>query len=279
MEQNEKKVIKTVKVKKVVAKPVPEQTSIFDDSEGTRVESHTEKKVTVKDEQRAHSKKPTKAVYQQWWFWLALAAIVLAMVALLTYGGNGTSPDASSNSAVVTQSAEGADESEGSLSVDENLLTVEVTMPASFFDGETPEEIQADAKEAGFLSCTVNSDGSVTYKMTKGKRVEILREYKKTIDSIIQEYVSGGENAPQSFKNITYNDKVTQFDVRVDRATYENSWFDSMYALGLYIAGGYYQILDGVPNDQVDVKVNFIDDATGEFIESGSYQDMIANGE
>ena len=218
-------------------------------------------------------------LYNRWWFWLILAAAILGLVALMTRGNsggetNGTDTTGASNSnAAVEITTENSD----SINVDENLLTVEVTMPAAFFENETPEEIQASAKESGFLSCTVNEDGSVTYKMTKGKRAEILRSFKGEIDSTIQEYLSGGENAPQSYRKITYNDKVTQFDVRVDRAAYENSWTDAFYMMGFYILGGYYQIVDGVPNDQVDVIVNIIDDATGETIETGSYKNFISN--
>ena len=291
-EEKKKVVVKAVKPKKVSVKPssseLPEESSIPENRQASTSKIAVEKtdnqavntainKAPNKSESVSESKKP--AVYNQWWFWLILAAVILGVAALATRNNTEDQTAASdtansSQTAVAEEST--AKESEG-LSVDENLLTVEVTMPAAFFEDETPEEIQASAKEAGFLSCTVNSDGSVTYKMTKGKRTEMLQNYKKEIDSTIQEYTSGGENAPQSFKSIAYNDKVTQFDVRVDRTAYENSWFDSLYAMGLYMLGGYYQILDGVPNDQVDVIVNFIDDATGEVIESGSYQEALAN--
>ncbi|MBR1696245.1 MAG: hypothetical protein IJ709_12790 [Selenomonas sp.] len=291
-EEKKKVVVKAVKPKKVSVKPssseLPEESSIPENRQASTSKIAVEKtdnqavntainKAPNKSESVSESKKP--AVYNQWWFWLILAAVILGVAALATRNNTEDQTAASdtansSQTAVAEEST--AKESEG-ISVDENLLTVEVTMPAAFFEDETPEEIQASAKEAGFLSCTVNSDGSVTYKMTKGKRTEMLQNYKKEIDSTIQEYTSGGENAPQSFKSIAYNDKVTQFDVRVDRTAYENSWFDSLYAMGLYMLGGYYQILDGVPNDQVDVIVNFIDDATGEVIESGSYQEALAN--
>ena len=105
----------------------------------------------------------------------------------------------------------------------------------------------------------------------------MLNGFKKAIDDTIQDYTSGGENAPSSYKSISYNSKVTQFDVRVDRAAYENSFFDSLYVMSFYMLGGYYQIFDGVPEDQVNVIVNYIDDSTGEIIETGSYQDAMEN--
>ena len=219
------------------------------------------------------SEKKKPAVYNQWWFWLVLAAAILGIVALATRGGVANNAGDSNSAVAADATTKNAD----SISVDENLITVEVTMPAAFFEDETPEEIQANAKEQGVISCTINDDGSVTYKMTKAKRREMLNGFKKAIDDTIQDYTSGGENAPSSYKSISYNSKVTQFDVRVDRAAYENSFFDSLYVMSFYMLGGYYQIFDGVPEDQVNVIVNYIDDSTGEIIETGSYQDAMEN--
>lgn len=288
-EEKKKVVVKAVKPKKVSAKPVASQVSNTKAEDTKTVlpkpaEPQPSKSIFEEPQQpvrepAAAPEKKKPAVYNQWWFWLILAAAILGLVALMTHGNNGGETNsaettgASNSTAAVEVTADNSD----SISVDENLLTVEVTMPAAFFENETPEEIQASAKESGFLSCTVNEDGSVTYKMTKGKRAEILRSFKGEIDSTIQEFLAGGENAPKSYRKITYNDKVTQFDVRVDRAAYESSWTDAFYMMSFYMFGGYYQIVDGVPNDQVDVIVNIIDDATGETIETGSYKNFISN--
>ena len=298
-EEKKKVVVKAVKPKKVSAKPVASQASNTKAEETKTVltkpaEPQPSKSIfeepqqPVKEPVPVISREPEPApapekkkpaVYNQWWFWLILAAAILGLAALMTHGNNGGETN-STDTAGASNSAEAVEvtaDNSDSISVDENLLTVEVTMPAAFFENETPEEIQASAKESGFISCTVNEDGSVTYKMTKGKREEILRSFKGEIDSTIQEFLAGGENAPKSYRKITYNDKVTQFDVRVDRAAYESSWTDALYMMSFYMFGGYYQIVDGVPNDQVDVIVNIIDDATGETIESGSYKNFIAN--
>lgn len=216
-------------------------------------------------------------IYNRWWFWLIMALTILGIVAVFKYGVPYANQGAS------TESAQGtvveSEDKDNALNVNEGLLTVEMTIPPEFFEDETKEEIEASAKTKGILECTVNEDGSVTYKMTRAKRRELLKEMKASIDETIQEYLGGGEDAPQSFKSITYNSSVTKFDVRVDRAIYENSIFDSMYALGLYFAGGYYQLFDGVSADQMDVIVNFIDDSTGEVIESGSLKAFMENTE
>ncbi len=280
-EEKKKVVVKAVKPKKITVKTSTPKVST------EKVEEQPVKSVFEEPKQKAASEpvqmavkepaptseKKKPAVYNQWWFWLVLAAAILGIVALATRGGVANNAGDSNSAVAADATTKNAD----SISVDENLITVEVTMPAAFFEDETPEEIQANAKEQGVISCTINDDGSVTYKMTKAKRREMLNGFKKAIDDTIQDYTSGGENAPSSYKSISYNSKVTQFDVRVDRAAYENSFFDSLYVMSFYMLGGYYQIFDGVPEDQVNVIVNYIDDSTGEIIETGSYQDAMEN--
>lgn len=280
-EEKKKVVVKAVKPKKITVKTATPKAST------EKVEEQPVKSVFEEPKQKAASEpvqmavkepaptseKKKPAVYNQWWFWLVLAAAILGIVALATRGGVANNAGDSNSAVAADATTKNAD----SISVDENLITVEVTMPAAFFEDETPEEIQANAKEQGVISCTINDDGSVTYKMTKAKRREMLNGFKKAIDDTIQDYTSGGENAPSSYKSISYNSKVTQFDVRVDRAAYENSFFDSLYVMSFYMLGGYYQIFDGVPEDQVNVIVNYIDDSTGEIIETGSYQDAMEN--
>lgn len=270
---------------KPVPKPQPTKqpmavshTRLFEEPAAPPARTRVDVKQTIQGDRRKPV--PVKVpVYNRWWYWFTIAAVILGVVALAKYNGflPSSNQDSGSSADVSVTTVADTEDSNAGVSVDENLLTVEVTMPATFFENETPEEIQASAKENGFLSCTINEDGSVTYKMTKGKRAEILRSFKGEIDSTIQEYLAGGEDAPQSYRKITYNDKVTQFDVRVDRAAYENSWTDAFYMMGFYFLGGYYQIIDGVPSDQVDVIVNIIDDATGENIETGSYKNFINN--
>jgi len=280
-EEKKKVVVKAVKPKTITVKTSTPKVST------EKVEEQPVKSVFEEPKQKAASEpvqmavkepaptseKKKPAVYNQWWFWLVLAAAILGIVALATRGGVANNAGDSNSAVAADATTKNAD----SISVDENLITVEVTMPAAFFEDETPEEIQANAKEQGVISCTINDDGSVTYKMTKAKRREMLNGFKKAIDDTIQDYTSGGENAPSSYKSISYNSKVTQFDVRVDRAAYENSFFDSLYVMSFYMLGGYYQIFDGVPEDQVNVIVNYIDDSTGEIIETGSYQDAMEN--
>ena len=156
--------------------------------------------------------------------------------------------------------------------VDEGLLNVEVTLPASFFEDMTAEEIQAEAEEEGYSKCVINDDGSVTYTMTKAKRQEMLDGFKQSIDETIEEMIHG-EDAMESFQSIEYNDNLSEVTVYVDPATYTS--LDAFSALAFFFMGAYYQVFSGTDPDTVDVVVNFVDNETGETKETMSYRDFM----
>lgn len=160
------------------------------------------------------------------------------------------------------------------MNVDKGLFSVEITIPSSFFKDESEEEIQANAKENGFKKCTINEDGSVTYKMTRAKHKEMMYEMKEDLDELVSGMING-ENAVESFKKIEYTDDLSKFDIYVERAKYTT--FDALNAFTLYLSGAYYQAFSGKDSSEIDVVVNFIDEATNETIESGSYHDFMDN--
>lgn len=160
------------------------------------------------------------------------------------------------------------------IQVDEGLINVDVTLAASFFEDKTEEEIRAEAKENGYSDCKINGDGSVTYTMSKTKRAEMLNEMKTSIDGMIAGCLEGDDKVA-SFVDIRYNDDFSQIDIYVDAEKY-TTW-DRFYALTFYITGAYYQAFAGVANDEIDVAVNFIDNETGETLDTASYKDFVGN--
>lgn len=162
-------------------------------------------------------------------------------------------------------------ENSSTVVVNEGLLMNTVTIPATFFEDTTEDEVKAAAEEAGYQSYKINSDGSVTYTMTKVKHQEILKGYEASINEFIDGLLNGDEEAKvEAFSNIECNDDYSQINIYVNKDTY--STWDSMYALSFYIQGAYYQMFDGVSSEDIDVVVNFIDNITGNVIDSGSYR-------
>ena len=191
---------------------------------------------------------------------ISIMLIVTIVIVLVSCGNN--SETSSDNSSTVK--------------VNEGLLHNKVTIPATFFEDTSEDEIKAAAEEAGFQSYKINSDGSVTYTMTKAKHQEMLNEYAASINEYIDGLLNGDEETKvEGFSNIESNDDYSQINIYVDKDTY--TIWDMMYALSFYIQGGYYQMFSGVSPENVDVEVNFIDNVSGDIIDSGSYRAWVDN--
>lgn len=156
------------------------------------------------------------------------------------------------------------------LKAEKNLLSVEVTLPASLI-GDSAAELDQEAKDAGVKEVIQNEDGSITMKMTKDAHKNLLASLKDGIDQGIDELLADKENFP-SFESITYKDDVTEFNINVDPNTYGG--LQSMAVMGLYIQRNLYQAFNAVPADQIKTVVNFVNKDTGEIIESGDSSQM-----
>lgn len=159
-----------------------------------------------------------------------------------------------------------------SVNVDKGLFNVEVTLPASFFEGEDIDQVIANAKEEGIGEATANEDGSITYKMSKSQHKEMLAEIKAAMIESVEETKNSEDF--QSIKDITYNDSFSEFTMVVDKAAYENS-FDGFAAIGLGMAGAYYQIYNGVEAEAYKVEISIKDEASGEVFDTMIYPDAL----
>lgn len=157
-----------------------------------------------------------------------------------------------------------------SVDVEKGLLNVEVTLPASFFEGETEEEIVAGAKEEGISEATVNEDGSVTYKMSKSKHKEMMKEMEGGIVEMIKEVVESSDYP--SIKEISYNKDFNEFDVKVDRELYENG-LDGFAILGLVMGSAYYSAFNGDSPEDMKIVFNLMDVETNEVFATSVYPD------
>ncbi len=209
-------------------------------------------------------------------------AIFLALVMVLSLCACGGSKEApkqeteTDNTQTENANQETSGLNEGAIQVDEGLLSLEITLPASVFEEETEESIKTAAEEKGIDSCKVNEDGSVTYKMSKSKHKEILKEMKTSLDESIVGMIDG-EDAVASFVKIEYADDFSKFDVYVDPNLYTG--LDGLYIIVFYLYGTYYQAFEGKDINEIDVVVNFINNNTNETIESGSYRKWIDSQE
>lgn len=212
----------------------------------------------------------------------ALMAVIL-LFSLCACGGGGESSKQDivvSNTEKPSETPKDASEKndEGTkdapITVDEGLLSVEITLPATFFENESADSIKAAAKEKGFSDCTVHEDGSVTYKMSKAKHKEFVEETKASLEESMTELLKG-DDAVASFAKIEHNDDFSEFNVYVKPDVY--TVWDNMYFLVFYLSGAYYQAFAGEDSAEIDVVVNYINNTTGDVLETGSFREWQDN--
>ncbi|MFP7494974.1 FctA domain-containing protein [Terribacillus saccharophilus] len=194
---------------------------------------------------------------------------LLLLTFLAACGSN--DEDASEASKEAKAAEETSSNEEKGVEVDKNLLSVEVTLPASLYEGEEAEEVVAEAEKDG-AKVTPNEDGSYTFKMSKSDHKKMMDEMSTEIGSSVDELVTSGDYT--SFQDIQYNDDFSKFKVIVDKEAYENS-MDAFASFSLGIAGMMYQLFDGADPDEYSVTITIEDEASGDVLDEVVYPDAM----
>lgn len=168
------------------------------------------------------------------------------------------------------------EETNGSVAVDKGLLNVEVTIPASFLEGEDIDVVVAEAKEDGIKEVKKNDDGSVTYKMSKAKHKEMIQEMKTNVTEYVDDLINNEDFA--SIKDIKHNKDFSEFTLEVDKEAFENS-FDGFAAMGLGMTGMFYQLFNGVDSEKLNVTIDTVDHSSGEVFATVSYPEAFEDME
>lgn len=209
------------------------------------------------------------------------AGLLAVSLILAGCGGSGEQatdalPDETAAVEVETPDAEEAEsdteEAGEDIEVDEGLLSTEVRIPLSLFtlgaddsaEPPTQEEIQASLDEEGRnIQATVNDDGTVTYRMSRGEFNRFKTELKSAVDESIQQAINEEANI---YKSVTYSDDMSEFEVVVDRSALENSF--SFFGFQLLFSAGYFQAFTGVDESKRFVLINYVDEKTGEVFDT-----------
>lgn len=199
--------------------------------------------------------------------------IMSLLICTMALSGCGSSSNATADvSSETVESSTEDDLSEldaiGDVEVDENLFTVELTIPADYIGEKTQEELDEIANEHGYKSITLNDDGSATYVMSKKQHKEMMEEMAANINSSLADMV-GSENYP-NITEITANDDFTEFTVKTTST--ELSLNESFSVMSYYMYGGMYNIFNGTPVD--NVHVDFVNADSGEVIGSADSSDI-----
>lgn len=200
-------------------------------------------------------------------------SLLICTLALSGCGSSNAPADTSTNqSSETTEFSTEGDISDldslGDIEVDENLFTVELTIPADYVGETTQEELDAEANEHGYKSITLHDDGSATYVMSKKQHRELMEELETNINDTLSAMV-GSEDYP-NITDISANDDFTEFTVTTTST--ELSMNESFSVLVYYMCGGMYNIFNGTEID--NVHVDFVNADSGEVIGSSDSSDM-----
>lgn len=201
-----------------------------------------------------------------------LIALLAASLLVLGACGSEEAEEVDNQASTETVDTEETESEEGGVNVDKGLFSVEVTLPAAFFEGEDVAVTVANAEENGFGEATVNDDGSVTYKMSKSKHKEMMEEMAVSVEETKRSLVESGDFP--SIKNVETNKDYSHFTLSVDREAYENS-FDAFATMSVGMVGSMYQAFNGVKADAMEVLIEVKDVDTGEIINSVVYPEAL----
>lgn len=200
--------------------------------------------------------------------------IVFLLLTALLLVACSSNEESTSNKKEVNEAQQNETEIEdGGINVDKGLFNVEITLPAVFFEGEDIDSILKNAEDED-MKVTKNDDGSITYKVSKEKHKELMKELEISIIESVDEMINSEDFA--SIKDITYSKKFSEFTLSVDKNAYENS-FDGFAVLGLGMSGSMYQLFNGADIDDYNVKIIVKDESTQEVIGEANYPEDLEN--
>lgn len=138
--------------------------------------------------------------------------------------------------------------------------TVTVTVPRNVIGDQSDEEIEENAQSED-ISVSIGEDDSVTYTMTPEKQQELLLGFKTHFEESLQTALDNGE--VPGLVNVSYNDDMSAFDVTVNREAFQSQNGEEKLGM-LYSAGTAYQLYAGRPEEEIDVTVTLLDQATND---------------
>lgn len=172
----------------------------------------------------------------------------------------------SSNDNNTEQKTDTQNETNESIEVEKNLFDVELTVPTGFFtdtDNVTQEYLDGLVVE-GIKSITLNSDGTVTYVMTKAKHKEMLDEMVKGIDEAISEMTSSSD---YGITSVNYNNSMDTFDIHM--SSEEVGLYAAFASIAFIPYGLLYNTFNG--KSSCKITVNYFG-ASGSKVDSTEYE-------
>ena len=147
--------------------------------------------------------------------------------------------------------------------------TIELTVPADFIgEGVAQDDLDAEVGKAdGFISATLNADGSATYVMTEERHNDLMAELGQNIDTELANMADSSDYP--NVVSVSASDDYKAFTVTLSTDTVGLQ--ESIMVMAFYMYGGMYNAFNGTPADNVSVQ--FVNQS-GTVLESANSRDM-----
>lgn len=145
----------------------------------------------------------------------------------------------------------------GEIVVESSISKVTITIPAARVAGADETVLRQDAEARDIEKVDINTDGSVTYHMSKDVYNEFL---KSVLDDLNNETTALVDNQDMyvSYQEIKFSEDYRTITVVCEKDTFSEE--DRYGTLGLQMQCEYYLALSGVQSKDIAVSVEFVDE-------------------
>ncbi|MFH5837169.1 hypothetical protein ACHAL6_13995 [Proteiniclasticum sp. C24MP] len=183
--------------------------------------------------------------------------LVISMLITTMAGCAGKNENQESQGSTEKQSEEQQEE----VSVDKNLLSVEIILPSDLAGDLSDFDKEAYLSEnPGMKDAEVLADGSLKLTMSRAKHEELMEEMRESVDEAFNMLMTDEETS--YIKDVRRSDDYRKVDVMVDREEYDNA-FD-LSALTIMMSVAMYQVFEG---EEFNLLIRYLDEKTEEVLE------------
>ena len=154
-----------------------------------------------------------------------------------------------------------AEEQQEEVSVDKNLLSVEIILPSDLAGDLSDFDKEAYLSEnPGMKDAEVLADGSLKLTMSRAKHKELMEKMRESVDEAFNMLMNDEETS--YIKDVRRSDDYRKVDVIVDRTGYENAFDFSSLTIMMSVA--MYQVFEG---NEFELLLRYLDEETEEVID------------
>ncbi len=192
-----------------------------------------------------------------------ILVLMLCMAAIASMSGCGkkaAKPEATPAPTPTAQIVEN-----GAISATEEDGKVKVVLPASVFGEDIEEAVESVKVNRGFENAAIGDNATVTFTMTKEQHEEWKADAAESAKISAEAIIS--DDRYLGMKEVTFNEDYTEANIVTAKAVYKSER-DSVAAEGVANSVFFYQSISGKNAEELKCTVNFIDEASGEILET-----------